>query len=223
MGGLVGGIYDLFAGNPTQGEQNTFGALGNEQIGTGEGLVTPAATYYQDILSGDPTKIAQSLAPEISAGQDQVEQQALTGAQFGTRSGGTAAANAAAQGQERGNIINLAGGLQQGAAAGAAGLGESQESQGAGNIGNQANLATAARNRTVGDINGIAGGVASIAAPFLAPSTGGGVPTLDPNAGADPLGLNTPAAPPPSLPGDLISQYQPQDDQSQLDYLSSIQ
>jgi hypothetical protein len=168
MGGLVGGIFDLAEGDPTRHEQDALGTLGNEQIGTGENLVTPAATYYENILSGDPTKIAQSLAPEITAGQNQVEQQRLTGAQFGTRSGGTAAADNAAEGQERGNIINLVGGLQQGAAAGAGSLGTEQESQGAGNVGTQANLAAQNQKREAGDVSGIAGDVASIASPFLA-------------------------------------------------------
>lgn len=147
MGSLAGSIFDLIEGNPTAGEQSEFGTLGNEQIGTGENLVTPAATYYEDILSGDPTKIAQSLAPEISAGQNQVEQQALTGSEFGTRSGGTAAANNAAEGQERGNIINLVGGLQQGAASAAGNLGTEQENMGSGNVSKEADLATQNRQR----------------------------------------------------------------------------
>lgn len=177
MGGLVGGIFDLAEGNPTEHEQDTLGKLGNEQIGTGEGLVTPAATYYENILSGDPTKIAQSLAPEISAGQKQVEQQRLTGSEFGTRSGGTTASGNAAEAGERGNIINLVGGLQQGAASGAASLGSEQENAGAGNITTQADMAAKNQQRVVGDVSGIASDVASVAAPFLG---GGGAGAPDP-------------------------------------------
>lgn len=175
MGSLAGSIFDLIEGNPTAGEQSEFGTLGNEQIGTGENLVTPAATYYEDILSGDPTKIAQSLAPEISAGQNQVEQQALTGSEFGTRSGGTTAANNAAEGQERGNIINLVGGLQQGAASAAGNLGTEQENMGSGNVSKEADLATQNRQRETSDINGVAQGAAQIATGFA-----------DPAAAADP-------------------------------------
>ena len=176
MGGLVGGLFDLFEGNPTQSEQNTLGTVGNEEISTGEGLVTPAATYYENILSGDPTKIAQSLAPEISAGQTEVQQQANQNAQFGTRSGGTAASTNAAEGAERGNIINLVGGLQQGAASAAGSLGTSQESMGTGNITTQADLAAKNQQREAGDVSGIAQGAAEIAAPFL----GGGEAAGDP-------------------------------------------
>ena len=174
MGGLVGGLFDLFSGNPTQGQQNELGTLGNEQISTGENLVTPAATYDENILSGDPTKIAQSLAPEISAGNQQVEQQRLTGSQFGTRSGGTTASGNAAEAQNRGNIINLVGGLQQSTAANAGSLGSSQESQGSGNIQTQASMAAANQKREASDVGDIASGAASIAAPFLGGGGGGG-------------------------------------------------
>jgi hypothetical protein len=174
MGGLVGGIFDLAEGNPEEKEQNQLGALGNEQIGQGEGDTTAASTYYQNILSGDPSKISQSLAPEISAGQQQVEQQAKGNAEFGTRSGGTAASSNAATAGERGNIINLVGGLQQGAASGAATLGSSQESQGAGNVGTEAEMAAANQKRETGDVSGIASDVASIASPFLGGGEGGG-------------------------------------------------
>lgn len=174
MGGLVGGIFDLAEGNPTQSQQNELGTLGNEQVSTGENLVTPAATYDENILSGDPTKIAQSLAPEISAGQSQVEQQRLTGANFGTRSGGTTASGNAAESQERGNIINLVGGLQKSTADSAASLGTQQESAGAGNITTQANMAAANQKREAGDVGDIASSAASIAAPFLGGGDGGG-------------------------------------------------
>ena len=138
MGGLFGSIFDLVEGNPEQNEQNQIGALGTEQTGTGEGLVTSAAGYDQSLLSGDPSKIAQTLTPEISTGQGIVQQQELKGANFGNRSGGTNASTQSLQGQERGNIINLAGGLQSGAASAASSLGSSQESSGAGNIGTEA-------------------------------------------------------------------------------------
>lgn len=179
MGGLVGGLFDLFSGNPSQSEENTLGTVGNEQINTGEDLVTPAATYYEDLLSNDPTLEAQALAPEIKAGQDQVEQQKLTGSEFGTRSGGTAASTAAADAQERGNIIGLLGRQKAGAAAAAGNLGSEQESMGTGNVKTEADMANQNRQREVGDINGIAASAASIAMPFLAPGAGAG--------GADPF------------------------------------
>jgi hypothetical protein len=194
VGSLAGSIFDLFSGNPAQSEENALGSLGTQQVSTGENLISPAANYYENILSGNPTQIAQSLAPEISAGQNQVQQQANQNAQFGTRSGGTAASSNAAEGQERGNIINLVGGLQSGAAGAAGSLGTSQESQGAGNIGTEANLATQNQQREANDINGVAQGVASIATGFADGGFGGG--GGDPyealyNAQNTPTGLQT--------------------------------
>jgi hypothetical protein len=174
MGGLIGSIFDLAEGDPTKQEQNQLGTLGTEQIGTGEGLVTSAAGFDQGILSGDPSKIGQTLAPEISAGQGIVQQQALKDANFGTRSGGTTALTNAVQAQERGNIIDLVGGLQSTTADKAGSLGTQQESQGSTNIGTEANMATQNRQREVGDVNGIASSVSAIAAPFLGGADGAG-------------------------------------------------
>lgn len=104
-----------------------FGADAGFAQQQGQGDVTAASKFYQDILSGDPTKIGQSLAPEISTSQQQGQQAKNNLAQFGNRSGGT---NAAAQGIDaagRGNIINLIGGLQGKAASGAGSLGTAEQ------------------------------------------------------------------------------------------------
>ncbi len=163
MGGFVGGIYDLAAGNPTQKEQDQFGALGNYETGTGEALTTAGAGEELGILSGDPTKIATALAPEISTGQSQVEQQRLQDANFGTRSGGTTASTEAAEAANRGNIITLEGGLQSGAASSALGAGSGLLSGASSNIGSEAQLAEERRKQVTGDIGDIATGAASIA------------------------------------------------------------
>ncbi|MHB1952129.1 MAG: hypothetical protein ACYCOU_00150 [Sulfobacillus sp.] len=163
MGSIAGSIFDLVGGNPAQTEQNQFGGLATYGTKTGEGATTAANNYYYGILSGNPEEIAQTLAPEISAGQQQVQQQAQTNAEFGNRGGGTNSSTQAAKSQERGNIINLIGGAQQGAAAGEAGLGSNMLSQASGNLGQEAQLATNWRNQQVNDVNGIAQGVASIA------------------------------------------------------------
>lgn len=175
MGGLVSGIFDLIGGDPARDQEEQLGTLGKTQTSTGTSLVTPAATYYENLLSGDPAKIAQSLAPEISAGQGQVEQQALQGANFGARSGGTAAATRAAADANRGNVINLVGGLQERAANEAGALGTNQENMGAGNVHDVAGMKTARRNQVLGDVGGIANSAASIAMPFLGAAGAGGM------------------------------------------------
>lgn len=119
---------------------NTAGDISQFGTNTGQGAITDANQYYSNILSGDPSKIAESIAPEIQAGQQQTQQAKQGMAQFGTRSGGTAAASAGADAANRGNIISLIGKLQSGAAAGEAGIGENQTAQGLAANGQQAQL-----------------------------------------------------------------------------------
>ena len=188
MGGLAGSIFDLASGDPTEGEQKKFGSLGDYQTGVGEGLTTAGAGFNEDILSGDPTKISQALAPEISAGQGQVEQQRLQDANFGTRSGGTAASTEAATAANRGNIIDLVGGLQKSTAESSLSHGGNLMDSASSNIGNEAQLAEQRRQQQVGDVNGIASSVASIATGLPM----GGAATTAPAAGQDLLSMASP-------------------------------
>ena len=116
--------------------------------------------------------IATALAPEISTGQSQVEQQRLQDANFGTRSGGTTASTEAAEAANRGNIITLEGGLQSGAASSALGAGSGLLSGASSNIGNEAQLAEQRRSQVTGDVGGIATGAAEIVSGLM----GGGLP-----------------------------------------------
>lgn len=172
MGGLIGSIFDLAEGNPAGKEQSQFGQLGNYDTGVGEGLTTAGTGFEENILSGDPSKIATSLAPEIGAQQSQLQQQELQNANFGNRSGGTNASTQASQGAARGNIIDLVGGLQSKTAGEAVSQGSGLLGEASTNIGNEAGLAKDWRQSQVGDINGIAQSAAAIASPFL-----GGAPS----------------------------------------------
>lgn len=139
MGAFLSGIFG--GSNPTLNQtKNTAGDISKFGTTTGQGAITDANKYYSDILSGDPSKIAESIAPEIKAGADQTQQEKQSLAQFGTRSGGTAAASAGADASNRSNIISLIGRLQQGAAAGATGIGENQSGLGLAANGQQAQL-----------------------------------------------------------------------------------
>lgn len=75
--------------------------------GTGEGLISKSAGWLNNLLSGDPAAATKLLAPQISAAQQQTQQGKQALAQFGTRSGGTAAASAGADAATRGNITNM--------------------------------------------------------------------------------------------------------------------
>ena len=140
MGGLISGIAGLIEGNPTAQEQAQLGQVGGSELGQGQGYTTQAGNYYSNLLSGNPSQIAQSLAPQISAQQGQLQNQMNQNAQFGNRAGGTNASNQAAAGQARGNIINAIGGAQSGAAGALGSMGGNLLSQGAGNIGAEARL-----------------------------------------------------------------------------------
>jgi hypothetical protein len=106
MGSFFG---SLFAGaNPTlQKDQNQAGDIAGYGTNTGQSAVDASVGFDKGILSGDPATIAKTLAPEKKA----------TTAEFGNRSGGNNASTNAIDASARGNIINLEGGLQQGAAA----------------------------------------------------------------------------------------------------------
>lgn len=192
MGALASGIFGLLSGDPTKTEENQLSALSGYETPTGEKNTTAASDYYTGILSGNPEEIAQTLAPEISAEQGQTQQAKDTMAQFGNRSGGTNSAANAADAQSRANIINLIGGAQQNAAAGAAGLGTNLLGQTSSNINSQAALARQQQEAQQADVGNIAQGAAEIASGFIDPAAAGG--------GADPFGSLY------STPMDTISQ-----------------
>ena len=177
MGSLVSGIFDLASGDPTKSEESALGDLSEYQNNLGQQSTSQGLGWESDILSGDPTKIAQALAPEIKTGQEQIQQQAQQNAQFGNRGGGTNASTQAAQSGERGNIINLIGGMQQGAASELTGAGLNLMGQGSTNLMNQAGLASANQARTTSDVGGIASGAGQIASDIF---TGGAASGMDP-------------------------------------------
>src|SRR5579859_1859279 len=155
MGGLVGGIFDLINGDPAAQEEHQLGGLTGFESNLGEPLANAGAGFEQSILSGDPTRLATALAPEISSGQQQVEQNLLENANFGNRGGGTNASTQNAKAAERGNIINLEGGLQRDTAGAAVGQGAGLLGQAASNLGTQADLANRRRQSEVSDVGGI--------------------------------------------------------------------
>lgn len=185
MGSLVGGLFDLFSGNPTQKEQNQLGSLGGYDTGVGEGLTTAGANFEEGILSGDPTKQAQALAPEITAQQNQEQQAKNQLAEFSPRSGGTAAAAAGMDTAGRGNIISLLGGLEGSTAGAAVGQGTGLLGQASSDISQEAQLANQRRQQLTSDVTGIAEGAGQIASAFF-PSN----PSPDPSTAStdSPLG-----------------------------------
>jgi hypothetical protein len=111
-------------------QYNNLTAASGFATGLGESDLTASSNFMQDVLSGDPTKVAKALAPEISASQKQTQQEKNQLAEFAPRTGGTAATAANADTASKSNIINLIGGLQNSAASGLASTGSNLLSTG---------------------------------------------------------------------------------------------
>ena len=170
LGALFGGQNKTL--DSTMGQ---MGGLAGYSTGVGEGNTTAASNYYQNILSGDPSKIGQTLAPQISAMQTQGQQQRAEAGQFGTRSGGTAGAIQGIDAGNRTNLINAIGGAQSGAAAGAAGLGTTNLGMAASNLNSQAQMSQQQMQNWMNSIlgKGISGAVGAAEGMALGGMGGG--------------------------------------------------
>ena len=123
------GFWDsLFGGkNSTlSSDISQFGNVGQQQTGQGQKNENQASNFFSSILSGDSSKQAQALAPEISAAKKSAQEQTKTNAEFGSRSGGTAASTAATNDKVHSDITNLIGSLTNSSATNLASMGESQ-------------------------------------------------------------------------------------------------
>ena len=122
----------LFGGQSKELNQliGTFSQAGNNALGQGQKNQNTAGNFWNSILSGDSSKITQSLSPEISAEKKAVQQDQKTSSMFGNRSGGTAASNAAATDKAHSDITNLIGNLTNSSASSLASLGSAQVGEG---------------------------------------------------------------------------------------------
>jgi hypothetical protein len=138
----MGFFSSLFGGsNPTLSKDiSQFGQIGGFATGLGEKNLTQASNFWSSILSGDPSKTAKTLAPQISSIQQQGEQQKQSTAQFGTRSGGSTAAMQQVGAQTRGSINNLIGSLTGSAASNLGSTGSGLLGQGMSAYSQQAGL-----------------------------------------------------------------------------------
>ena len=103
----------LFGGSSANLNQNIgkTGQVADFATSLGEGNATAGSDFMRAITSGDASKISQTLAPEISAAKTSNQQSQKTNAEMGTRSGGTAATNAASSDKLHSDITNLTGSL----------------------------------------------------------------------------------------------------------------
>jgi len=107
----------IFGASPGLGQAGkNIGQIGGFATGLGESGLSQSNQFWSSILSGDQTKVAQALAPQIGAMQQQQQQAQNAAAQFQPRGGGTNAAMQMAGDVTRGNISNLISSLTSGAA-----------------------------------------------------------------------------------------------------------
>jgi hypothetical protein len=112
------GFFGIDMGVSDQQKSN-YGNLTNASgfaTNLGEKDLGASSKFMTDILSGDVGKITQALAPQIGAAKSSAQQQNKQNAEFGTRSGGTAASTAATNDKVHSDITKLIGQLTGGAA-----------------------------------------------------------------------------------------------------------
>jgi hypothetical protein len=114
-----------------------YGQIGGQQTGQGQKHENQAGDFFSSLVSGDASKQMQTLAPEISAAKTSNQQTQKSNAEMGTRSGGTAASNAASSDKLHSDITNMIGSLTGGAASSLASLGSSEMSTGLGALGQE--------------------------------------------------------------------------------------
>jgi hypothetical protein len=93
-----------------------LGAVGDWSTGQGQGDVTAGTDFYKSILNDDTGKQMSVLAPAINAAKTSANQDIKTNSTFNTRSGGTAASNAATTDKLHGYFADLIGNLKGSAA-----------------------------------------------------------------------------------------------------------
>jgi hypothetical protein len=99
-----------------------------------------AGNFFSTLMSGDPKKTAQILAPQIAATQKQGQQQKQALSQFHTRSGGTTAAGQTIDDKTRANISDIIANLTGSAAGEAAKMGQGLVDTGLYALGQQATM-----------------------------------------------------------------------------------
>jgi hypothetical protein len=98
----------------------TTGQVAGFGTGRGEKNLSTASDWWNSIISGDATKQMQAVAPEASAAKKSAQQDTKTATELGTRSGGTAASNAATTDKIHEYMTNLLGSLTGSAVSGLA-------------------------------------------------------------------------------------------------------
>ena len=132
----------LFGGSNSNlsNDISSTGQIAGFATGLGEKNLGESSKFWSGILSGDSSKVSQTLAPQIGQAKTSAQQETKTRSEFGNRSGGTAASNAATIDKTHSDITSLIGNLTGKAADSLSSSGSSLLSQGQSAYGQQADL-----------------------------------------------------------------------------------
>jgi len=152
------------------GAWGTLSDVSNFGTGAGKTNITSGTADFKDILSGDPTKVSEAIAPQAGAIRSQANQQIQTNSQFGNRSGGTNASNQQISTNAEGKVQDLINTLIPQAAQNLESTGLSELSAGssaAGELGSQTESARQFDKQQEGQLGGsiaslLTGGVGSV-------------------------------------------------------------
>jgi len=118
-------------------DMNQFGQIAGFSTSQGETDIGNSSKFLNSILSGDSSKISQTLAPQIGQAKTSAQQDAKTRTEFGSRSGGTAASNNASGDKAHSDITSMIASLTGKAAESLGSEGAGLLSQGQSAFGNQ--------------------------------------------------------------------------------------
>lgn len=138
--------------------------------GAGESDISKSTDFMSSILSGDSSKISQALAPQISAAKTRAQEGVKTAAEFGGRSGGTAASTSAINDKVHSDITDLIGKLTGSSVSGLSSLGTNLLGQGMNGTATAFGEAKTIHDQELARMNDIFKSSAAVAA---APFTGG--------------------------------------------------
>ena len=163
------GFFGIGAG-PTSEEKSQYRDLAGAAkfaTGQGEGDILSADNFWKAILSGDPSKISTVLGPLTSGINKRAQQQKKTAAEFGTRNGGTAAAQQEAGDQVRSEYDTIISGLTGQAASALGASGSSLLAAGVSAHEGAFSEANTIQQQHAAQLNDIFKSITSIAAAFV--------------------------------------------------------
>ncbi len=141
---------------------NQFGDIGGFATNLGEKSIGQAAKFASDVVSGDQSKIARSLGPEIGTIQTQQQQNKNQTAQFHDRAGGNNAALQMSGDTARGSINNLVSSLLGKSVDTLASIGSTEQSLGAEALKTQTDMSqTRLENWKKSILGGLTSGIAT--------------------------------------------------------------